>query len=92
MELYESSNYSGGTTEPIDSVRSITKTSTGKLGSLIGERYEKLADITKVYYVCGKNSIVPVESEKVEVILIDTVANLEITIRNILNKDRLLQN
>lgn len=78
----------GGTTEPIDSVRSITNTSTGKLGSLIGEKYEKLVDITKIYYVCGKNSIVP-ESEKVEVVLIDTVADLERTVINILKKDNI---
>ncbi len=78
----------GGTTEPIDSVRSITNTSTGRLGSLIGERYEKMVDITKIYYVCGKNSIVP-EAEKVEVVLIDTVSDLEKTVRKILDKDEI---
>lgn len=76
----------GGTTEPIDSVRSITNTSTGKLGSLIGEKYGEITDITKIYYVCGKNSMIP-ESEKVEVIFVDTVANLEITVRNIVKRD-----
>lgn len=76
----------GGTTEPIDSVRSITNTSTGKLGSFIAESYEKIADITKVYYVCGKNSVVP-RAEKVEVIFVDTVASLEFTVRNILQTE-----
>lgn len=76
----------GGTTEPIDSVRSITNTSTGKLGSFIAKSYEKIAHITKIYYVCGKNSVVP-ESEKVEVIFVDTVASLEFTVRNIIQTE-----
>lgn len=76
----------GGTTEPIDSVRSITNTSTGKLGSLIAEAYDKVTEVTKIYYVCGKNSIIP-QSNKAEIRCVDTVASLENTIRNILKED-----
>lgn len=76
----------GGTTEPIDSVRSITNTSTGKLGSIIAETYEKIYDVTKIYYVCGKNSILP-QSKKVDVRYVDTVVSLEHTVRNIINND-----
>lgn len=76
----------GGTTEPIDSVREITNTSTGKLGSSIAEAYDKLPDITEIYYVCGKKSIVP-QSEKVKVTFVDTVASLESALRNIIQKE-----
>lgn len=76
----------GGTTEPIDSVRSITNTSTGKLGSLIAEAYEKINGVTKIYYVCGKNSILP-QSDKTEIRYVDTVASLEDAIRNIVKED-----
>lgn len=76
----------GGTMEPIDSVRSITNTSTGKLGSLIAESYEKIDDVTKIYYVCSKNSILP-QSKKVDVRYVDTVASLEHTIRNVIDND-----
>ncbi len=76
----------GGTTEPIDSVRSISNTSTGKLGSLIAGSYEKIKDITKIYYVCGKNSILP-EAGKVEIIYVDTVVSLENAVRNIIKND-----
>ncbi|MDF2512134.1 MAG: DNA/pantothenate metabolism flavoprotein domain protein [Herbinix sp.] len=76
----------GGTTEPIDSVRSITNTSTGKLGSLIAEAFSSSNEITKIYYVCGKNSIVP-QSDKTEVVFIDTVASLEVAVKNIFEID-----
>lgn len=76
----------GGTTEPIDSVRSIANTSTGKLGSLIAEAYSGIDEITKIYYVCGKNSIVP-QTEKAKVIIIDTVASLELAVRDIIESD-----
>ncbi|SHO47671.1 phosphopantothenoylcysteine decarboxylase domain-containing protein [Anaerocolumna xylanovorans] len=76
----------GGTTEPIDSVRSITNTSTGKLGSLTADAYGKLTDITKIYYVCGKSSILP-QTEKAEVIFVDTVASLELAVSNILRTE-----
>lgn len=76
----------GGTTEPIDSVRSITNTSTGKLGSLIAESYDKNSDITKIYFVCGKNSILP-KSAKTEVIFVSTVASLEKAVRKIIKED-----
>ena len=76
----------GGTTEPIDSVRSITNTSTGKLGSLIADAYSEIDKITKIYYLCGKNSIVP-QTEKAEVFLVDTVASLELAVKNIIESD-----
>ncbi len=76
----------GGTTEPIDRVRSITNTSTGKLGSLIADAYSGIEEVTKIYYICGKNSIVP-QTEKAELVFVDTVASLEDAIKNIIERD-----
>jgi phosphopantothenate-cysteine ligase len=47
----------GGTQEYIDDVRVLTNISTGKLGSIITN---ELCDAGfKVYYICGKNSVMP---------------------------------
>lgn len=72
----------GGTTEKIDNVRSITNTSTGMLGSLIAEAFDKIPDTEKIYYICGKNAVVP-RSLKTEVIFVDTVASLEAAVRKV---------
>lgn len=76
----------GGTSEPIDRVRSITNTSTGKLGSLIAEAYAKLPDITEIYYVCARNSITP-QSEKVKTVFVNTVASLEKAVSEIVSQN-----
>jgi phosphopantothenate---cysteine ligase (CTP) len=76
----------GGTTEPIDSVRSITNTSTGKLGSLIADAYSEIDEITTIFYVCGKNSIIP-HTKKAEIIIVDTVASLELAVQNIIESN-----
>ena len=51
----------GGTTEKIDPVRGITNTATGTLGSLTAEEFVKQGGgrIEKIFYVCGKGSVVP---------------------------------
>ncbi len=73
---------SGGTTEQIDSVRSITNTSTGMLGSLIANAFDKIPDTKKIYYVCGKNAVVP-QSANTEILRVDTVASLEAAVRKV---------
>ncbi len=75
----------GGTTEHIDSVRSITNTSTGMLGSLIAKAFGKISATEKIYYICGKNGLVP-QSERTEVIFIDTVASLEAAVRKVIKE------
>ncbi len=77
---------SGGTTEPIDSVRSITNVSTGMLGSLIARAFVALPSIEKVYYICGKTAVRP-ESEKVESIPVGSVASLEEAITKVLSEN-----
>ncbi len=49
----------GGTAEPIDSVRSITNTGTGRLGSLIAEAFAKEPSVEEVHYVCDPRAVRP---------------------------------
>ena len=44
----------GGTSEMIDSVRSITNKSSGKLGSLIAENFYNFDNNIEVVYDCGR--------------------------------------
>ena len=75
---------SGGTTEKIDNVRSISNMSTGTLGSLIADRYSIEPDIEKIFYVCGKSAIEP-QSENVVIKNIDSVSSVETVIREVLD-------
>ena len=47
----------GGLSEPIDSVRSITNTSTGALGAMVADEFARNSD--HVTFVCPKNSSTP---------------------------------
>ena len=76
---------SGGTIENIDTVRSISNMSSGKLGSMIAEKFAGEPDVEKVFYVCGKNSLKP-ETDKLEVIYVDSVASLENAVKEVLKK------
>ncbi len=78
----------GGTTEPIDSVRSITNTSTGKLGSLIAEKFDAIPGVTGIYYVCGSRALIP-QGTRAEITHVDTVASLEIAIKSILMQNEI---
>jgi phosphopantothenate-cysteine ligase len=74
----------GGTVEKIDHVRSITNISTGRLGSAIASEFSRSAAIDEIYYLCSKSAILP-QSEKTTIIYIDSEANLENTITEILS-------
>lgn len=74
----------GGTTEPIDAVRSITNTSTGKLGSLIADAFCSFPDVNNIYYICSQKAILP-QTDKAEIIPVDSVASLETAVRKVLN-------
>ena len=47
---------SGGTSEPIDNVRKITNSSSGKLGCTIAEEILKLDNLDKIYYICSTST------------------------------------
>lgn len=63
----------GNTSEPIDSVRSITNTASGKLGSIIADLFIEKG--SNVIYVCGRNSIQPLQPT-VQTITIEGVSDL----------------
>lgn len=78
----------GGTVERIDSVRGITNFSTGALGSLIAAVFSDNANTEKIFYVCGKSAIKP-QSDKTEIIEIESAADLEAALRKILNNTKI---
>ena len=71
----------GGTTEPIDSVRSISNTSTGRLGAAIADAFAEKSDCN-VCFLHAKGSALP-KSEKVSLFEIGTVADLENAVRKL---------
>lgn len=74
----------GGTTENIDTVRSITNNATGKLGSIIADTFVNHANIT---YVCGEDAILPV-SKNIKIIRIKNVSNLSDVLKNLLTQNK----
>ena len=49
----------GGTSEPIDNIRSITNTGTGALGSLIADEFARRRNVERIVYIHGKNAVLP---------------------------------
>lgn len=72
----------GGTSEPIDRVRNISNTGTGRLGSLIADRLALEASVDKIFYVCAHHSVHP-SSDRITCIEIRTVADLQTAVTNI---------
>ena len=73
----------GGTSEKIDNVRKITNSSSGKLGMMIANELLKDNKDIKIYYVCSKNSLRPLD-DRVEVIEIEGTINLKNTVEELL--------
>ena len=73
----------GGTSEPIDNVRKITNSSSGKLGCVIAEEILKLENLDKIYYICSKSSYKPT-SDKVKVVEIVSTSDLKENVEEIL--------
>lgn len=68
----------GNTSEPIDSVRSITNTASGKLGSIIADLFTEGG--AEVIYVCGRSSIQPLQATA-QTITIEGVSDLHHVIK-----------
>lgn len=66
----------GGTSEPIDNVRSITNTGTGRLGSLIADTFAKEQSVLSIYYICAESAVRPI-SRRVKVITIKSTDELQ---------------
>jgi phosphopantothenate-cysteine ligase len=78
----------GGTREPIDRVRTITNTSTGRLGALIAEAFAAHDSVTEIHYLRGASAAVP-QSGKARIIPVADVASLETAVRNVLENHRI---
>ena len=78
----------GGTSEPIDSVRSITNSGTGRLGSLTAERFAAKEDVGRVYYICPETALRPFDT-KIEVIIVKTVDDLKAAVEDLLGRVRI---
>ena len=78
----------GGTSEKIDNVRKITNSSTGKLGMKIALELLKKYNDVKIYYVCSRNSLRPI-NDRVEVIEIDGTMDLKNNIENLLTQNKI---
>ncbi|MGI5971106.1 MAG: phosphopantothenoylcysteine decarboxylase [Oscillospiraceae bacterium] len=81
----------GGTSEPIDTVRSITNSSTGRLGSEICSALlaKKPAVIEKIYYLCHLRAIRPPASPLVEVVTTGSTESLLETVKSLLTENKI---
>lgn len=78
----------GGTSEPIDNVRKITNSSSGKLGCAIAEEILKLDNLDKIYYICSKSSYKPT-NDKVKVIEIVSTNDLKESVEEVLVRENI---
>lgn len=79
----------GGTTEPIDSVRGITNFSTGQLGAKLADEFALKPKVKKIFYVCAKQSVQPVFSDKINVFYFTDVASIEQITCSLLQKKQI---
>ncbi|MDR3209004.1 MAG: phosphopantothenate--cysteine ligase [Oscillospiraceae bacterium] len=78
----------GGTTERIDPVRGITNHATGRLGSLIADRFARDAEIARIFYICSRAAYRP-EGAKVAARFVTDTAELEAAVREVLREHRI---
>lgn len=74
----------GGTSESIDSVRKITNTSSGKLGSIVANKLMESEKVDNVFYVCHLGAILPNQNKKLQIIYITNVESLQNTLKNLI--------
>lgn len=75
----------GGTSEKIDDVRSITNHSTGKLGKELVTTFSE-DYCCEVYYIHSKQSVLPAPKSNIHLFAIESVAELEYTIKTLSQK------
>ena len=66
----------GGTSEAIDPVRTITNSATGRLGSLVAERFAQESTTENIFYIASQGAYKP-DNEKTRIIPITDTAGLE---------------
>ncbi len=67
----------GGTSEPIDNVRKITNSSTGKLGVCIANELLKRSDISNIWYIKSKKALMPESDERLHIVEIESTMELK---------------
>ena len=75
MDRYNILITAGGTSEPIDAVRVISNSSSGRLGSMIADELASREDC-QVFYVCARDSVRPA-SPDVRCVEVMSVADLQ---------------
>ena len=70
----------GGTSEPIDNIRSITNTGTGTLGSLIADRFARKKSVERVVYIHSSKAVLP-KTQKAVLIEADSTLELQEAVR-----------
>lgn len=80
----------GGTSEKIDDVRTITNSSTGRLGYAVGTAFMKKygEDIDTLYYLHGTRAAYP-EFDKIQPVMIGGVMDLQRELKQILEKEKI---
>ena len=75
----------GGTSEPIDNVRRIANTGTGRLGSIIADVFAGEETVDRVFFVCARDSARPT-SRRVTRVEIGTVADLQAAVTKLMSE------
>ena len=70
----------GGTSEPIDNIRSITNTGTGTLGSLIADEFARRRNVERIVYIHSKRAVLP-KTQKAVCIEADSTLDLQEAVR-----------
>ena len=70
----------GGTSEPIDNIRSITNTGTGALGSLIADRFARKKSVERIVYIHSRKAVLP-KTRKAVLIEADSTLDLQEAVR-----------
>ena len=82
----------GGTSERIDDVRTITNSSTGKLGFTIGSAFAEAAgngeNIEKIYYLHGVRAVYP-QHDKVQPVMVEGVRDLQRELGRLLETEKI---
>ena len=82
----------GGTSEPIDQVRKITNSGTGKLGSIIATTFLASDDIENVIYIHTKKAYMPSDTsegyEKLQAVMADSTMEVLNAVRTVLKENK----
>ena len=78
----------GGTTEAIDPVRTIANSATGRLGSLVAERFAQEHATGRIFYIASKNAHMP-NNSKTQIIPVTDTAELQRVVLNTVQEHRI---